>query len=116
MEQVISMERLNDQRFYEEAGKGNGVMVVDFGAPWCGPCKALDPVMEELASEMTGEARFFKVSIDDAPRVAERYKIRSLPTVAFFRGEEKVGAITGLKPKTILKAAIEEALQADRQT
>jgi len=107
----MPLEKLNDQRFYEEAGKGDGMMVIDFGAPWCGPCKALHPMVEELAEEMSGEARFFQVSIDEAPRVAQRYGIRSLPTVGFFVGEEKVGAVIGLKPKAALEEAIRETLQ-----
>ncbi|MFO8175830.1 MAG: thioredoxin domain-containing protein [Longimicrobiales bacterium] len=107
----MPLEKLNDQRFYEETEKCGGMMVVDFGAPWCGPCKALHPMVEELAEEMAGEARFFEVSIDDAPRVAQRYGIRSLPTVGFFVGEEKVGAVIGLKPKAALKEAIRETLQ-----
>lgn len=107
----MPLEKLNDQGFYEEAGKEEGLMVVDFGASWCGPCKALHPMVEELAQEMAGEARFFQISIDEAPRVAQRYKIRSLPTLGFFMGEEQVGAVTGLQPKAVLRAAIEEALQ-----
>lgn len=110
-EAAMPLRKLDDQGFYEEAEKDEGMMVVDFGAPWCGPCKALHPIVEELAQEMAGRARFFQVSIDDAPRVAQRYGIRSLPTLGFFAGEEKVGAVVGLKSKADLKAAIEEALK-----
>lgn len=107
----MPLEKLNDQGFYEEAERDEGMIVVDFGAPWCGPCKVLHPIVEELAEEMAGEARFFQISIEEAPRVAQRYGIRTLPTVGFFLGEDKVGAVTGFQPKPILKAAIEEALR-----
>jgi len=107
----MPLTMLNDQGFYEAAEKDEGMMVVDFGAPWCGPCKVLHPVVEELAEEMAGKARFFQVNIEDAPRVAQRYGIRTLPTLGFFDGEEKVGAVIGLKPKAAIKEAIENALQ-----
>lgn len=65
----MPLDKLNGQGFYEEAEKDEGMMVVDFGAPWCGPCKAPHPMVEEQAQEMAGEAGFFQVSIDEAPGV-----------------------------------------------
>ena len=105
----MAIKKLSDLTFYDHIGKTEGLVVVDFWAPWCGPCKAMDPVVEELAEEMEGEVRFYRVNVDESLRVSRRFGIRTIPTIAFFSGEEKVGGISGVHSKPAVKAAIQRA-------
>jgi thioredoxin len=76
---------LVDADFAEEVEQGQGVTVVDFWAPWCGPCRMVAPIIEELAETYEGRVRFAKLNVDDAPETAARYGIRSIPTIGIFR-------------------------------
>jgi thioredoxin 1 len=106
----MALQRLCDLTFYNHIGHIEGLVVVEFSATRCGPCQILEPVIEKLAKEMEGEVRFFMMNVVDSIRVTQRYEIRSIPTLAFFLGEEKVGSITGAKPKEVVREAIDEAL------
>ena len=86
----------------------SGVTLVDFWAPWCGPCRQVAPVIEELAGEMEGTVRFVKVNVDESQEIAQRYGVRSIPTLGFFRGGEPVGSIVGAHPKAALVQVIED--------
>jgi thioredoxin 1 len=101
---------VNDATFDEQVAKSEGVTVVDFWAPWCGPCRMVGPVIEELASEYDGKVRFAKVNVDESPETAGAFGIRSIPTIAFFRDGEPVGAVVGAYPKDALQQAIEDVL------
>jgi thioredoxin 1 len=103
---------LSEETFDAEVGEKDGVVVVDFWAPWCGPCRMVSPLLEELAREYEGRVRFAKVNVDENPELASFFGIRSIPTLGFFRDGETVAALVGVKPKQALKAAIEEVLQA----
>lgn len=95
---------LNDQNFDEEVLKANLPVLVDFGATWCGPCKALAPIVDKIADENVGKYKVAKVDIDEAPGVAQRYGIRGVPTVLVFNGGEKKGQHVGVTTKeTLLK-------------
>lgn len=74
-------------------------VVLDFGATWCGPCKRLEPVLEELAGELTGKVAFGKVDIDHSPEVAQRFGIMAVPTVLFFKSGQVVHKFTGVEAK-----------------
>jgi thioredoxin 1 len=101
---------LNDDTFAAEVEQGEGMVVVDFWAPWCAPCRMVAPVVAALAEEYDGRVRFAKLNVDEAPGVAGRYGIRSIPTIGIFRDGQAVNGVVGAVPKQVLAQAIEESL------
>ena len=104
----MAVTELTDATFDEEIAKHEGVTVVDFWAPWCGPCRMVGPVIEELSEEYEGEVHFAKLNVDDNQNVAGSFGIRSIPTIGFFKNGEAVGAVVGAYPKAALKQVIEQ--------
>lgn len=82
--------------FEDDVLRNGGAVVVDFYAPWCGPCKLLGPALEKMAMEYSGKLTVFKVNVDESPDLAARYSIRGVPTLLFFRGGEVVDTVVGL--------------------
>jgi len=98
---------VTDETFDAEVLKADKPVLVDFGATWCGPCKALAPVVDKLADETVGKYKIVKVDIDDAPGVAQKYRVRGVPTILVFKGGEKTAEHVGVTTKDKLLALIE---------
>lgn len=96
-----------DTNFQDEVLKAEGPVIVDFSATWCGPCRQLTPIIEDLAKEYAGRVKVGKVDIDASQEVAGKYGIMSVPTVLFFKGGQKVDTLVGLNSKSVYKAKIE---------
>ena len=88
----------------------NGVVVVDFFATWCGPCKMLAPVLEGLSSEMEGKAKIIKVDIDQSSDLANKFEVSSVPTMMVFKDGKKADTMVGFLPKERIKQTIEANL------
>ncbi len=101
-----------DSNFQETALTGEGVSVVDFWAPWCGPCRMIAPIIEELSGEYEGKATIGKLNVDDNPEVAMKYGVRSIPTILVLKGGEVIDKQVGVTSKKVLADKIEAALAA----
>jgi thioredoxin 1 len=104
---AANIPAFNDDNFDAEINGSDMPVLVDFGAEWCGPCRALAPIVEDLAKEYEGRLKVGTVDIDKAQATAKRFGIMSVPTIIFFKGGEAVDKITGLQPKANLKKRIE---------
>jgi thioredoxin 1 len=94
---------LTDETFDAEMGKHEELLMVDFWAEWCAPCRAIAPALDELARESAGKVSLAKVNIDEHPALAARYGIRSIPTILFIKSGEVVDQVIGAVPKAQIK-------------
>lgn len=101
---------VTDATFEQDVLKSDKPVLVDFWAPWCGPCRMVAPIVEELAEEYAGKVNFVKLNTDENPQTAMRYGIRSIPTLLIFKGGQPVGQIIGFRPKSDLKKRLDAAL------
>ena len=105
-EQVIEA---TDKNFDKELNT-NLPVLVDFWAEWCGPCRAVSPIVDELAKEYQGRLKVLKVNVDDNQSTAMRYQIMSIPTLLFLKNKEEVDKIVGALPKSTIKSKIDSLL------
>ena len=103
-------KEVNDSQFEAEVLKSETPVLVDFWAPWCGPCRMVAPLVEELADEYGPKVKFVKVNTDESFNTAASYGIRSIPTLIVFKGGQPVGQVIGFRPKNDLKRVIDQAL------
>lgn len=102
---------LTDQNFEEEVIKSNSLPVlVDFWAPWCGPCKMLGPIIEELAKDFKGKIKIGKLNVDENLETAGKYEVLGIPSLKFFKNGEIVDEMMGVQPKEILVEKIREII------
>ena len=99
---------LTDATFDEVIGAADEVVIVDFWAEWCGPCKMISPILEEIASEQAGKVRVAKLNVDDNPDAARRYEVMSIPTLIVFRDGQPVKRMIGAKGKGQLLQELDE--------
>ena len=101
---------VTDGTFGTEVLKSDKPVLVDFWAPWCGPCRMVAPVVEELSEEYGGKVKFLKLNTDDNVNTAATYGIRSIPTLLMFKDGQPIDQIIGFRPKGDLKRVIDKAL------
>jgi thioredoxin 1 len=102
--------KLESADFQSQVLESDVPVLVDFWAPWCGPCKMLTPIIEELAKDYDGRAKVVKINVDDNQQLAADFHIRSIPTVMVFKGGEPVESLVGMQPKDALVKALDAAL------
>lgn len=103
---------LTDQNFTQEVEQSQTPVVVDFWAPWCGPCKIISPLIEELAKDYAGKVKVGKLNVDENPETASKYGVMSIPTVFVFKGGQPVKTLIGAQGKESYQKAIDEVLAA----
>jgi thioredoxin 1 len=101
---------VTDANFADEVIKADTPVLVDFWAPWCGPCRMVAPIVDELSQEYDGKVKFVKLNTDDNVQTASQFGIRSIPTLLVFKGGEVAGQIVGFRPKSDLKKRLDAVL------
>jgi thioredoxin 1 len=110
MENDTSLLHVTDKNFSAEVLQSGIPVLVDFWATWCGPCRAISPIVEELAKEFSGRVKITKLNVDENPATPGQYGVRGIPTLLLFKEGKVLDQIVGSVPKARLKALIEKAL------
>ena len=101
---------VTDASFENDVLKSSQPVLIDFWATWCGPCRAIAPVVEQLATEYEGKVKIVKVNIDENPKTPTQYDVRSIPTLLMFKDGKVVGQIVGAVPKPKIEELVKKAL------
>lgn len=106
----MAASQVTDSSFKQEVLESEVPVLVDFWAPWCGPCRMVAPVVDEISEQYDGQIKVVKVNTDENPSVASQYGIRSIPTLMIFKGGQRVDMVVGAVPKTTLSNTLEKYL------
>lgn len=104
------ISHLSDDTFAADVEQGTGLILVDFWAEWCGPCRAIAPILEQLAAAYAGRVRIAKMDVDQHPKTPMRFNVRSIPSLLFFKDGKHVDTVVGLVPRPALEARIQKHL------
>jgi thioredoxin 1 len=107
---ALNVLQITEANFSSEVLKAEAPVLLDFWAEWCGPCKAVAPVIDELASELDGRVKFGKVNVDDQGALASQFGIRAIPTILIFKGGQVMEQVMGVRSKRDLKTNLERYL------
>jgi thioredoxin len=102
--------QVTDASFSSEIEQSSGLVLVDFWATWCGPCQIVAPILDQLATEYNGKAKVAKVDVDSNQRTAQRFNVRSIPSILFFKNGQHVDTVVGAVPKATLEGKIKQHL------
>lgn len=106
----LSRAQVSDASFKEDVLDSELPVLVDFWAPWCGPCRMVAPVVDEISQQYEGKVKVVKLNTDENPNTASQYGIRSIPTLMIFKGGQRVDMVVGAVPKTTLASTLEKYL------
>lgn len=98
------------QSEFEAKVNAEGLVLVDFSAPWCGPCRRMEPELEAAATELAGQATFLKINVDEAPEIASKYGVQGIPNLTFFKGGKVVDVSVGLVNKATIVSRVKQNL------
>ena len=108
---MSSAKDVTDATFADEVLNSSDTIMVDFWAEWCGPCRAVSPILDAIAAEHSDKIKIVKLNVDDNPQMAMKYQITSIPAMKVFRGGEVVKSVIGAKPKPAIEADLAEFLK-----
>lgn len=103
-------QNFTDSDFKTEVSENKGLVVVDFWAPWCGPCRIVGPIIDELTKEYAGKVKIGKINVDENSQTAGQYGVMSIPSIVFFKNGQPIKTMVGAQSKENYKKAIEETL------
>ena len=106
---AAGVAEFSDATFAQDVLQSSQPVLVDFWAPWCGPCRMIAPVIEQLAAENLGSVKVGKINIDESPSIAQEYGVNSIPTLMVFKGGEVIERFVGVQPKDRLQEALNAA-------
>jgi len=109
---MSAMRQVTDTTFQKDVLEADGLVLVDFWAPWCGPCRAVAPVLEQVAQQYAGRVTIAKMNVDENPDTPGRYGVRSIPTIALFRDGEVIDGVLGAAPPPFFSAMLDKHLAA----